>query len=442
MIISVSKFQNFVVKVIGRIFYLHPIWWLIGCDQLIFPLTCTILLLFGYYHGYLKIRDNITLLLMLSAVFQIVPLINLYFEPHFNFYGKLFFYKTWLSFSGLFSCYLLINCIRNKSQIEYLFKAFIFCVFSSMIASIIGYFLYKGGWSNFQSLFGYVSPEFVKSYDIFKPYLVKEIISSSIFFSTEIIRTKGLYQYANLFSFALEQMMFISILLAVIKRKKRYWIFIFLCLVFVFFTTSRAGIVSLILGLGMIFPLYLVINRSIHFIFPSILLIGIIIISITSYYFDTFSSKIEMVSYARGQSFSTRQIIYQETIKLIGEHPFIGWGTPRKISENMAYAGSHSFYLSLLLKNGVIGLSIFLLFISFVLRKVFSIKYLSHPKHKNSLIKAVLAACVIQQLVHMLLLDINDDVFVLNQTFCIWGIIASFRLTLKETKNEFKTVMA
>jgi len=101
-------------------------------------------------------------------------------------------------------------------------------------------------------------------------------------------------------------------------------------------------------------------NRSllsrIFFLFPLLLvLLGAISLENVRNIFDT-------LLYARGRgSVESRTTVYEATVRGFLERPIFGWGTERDIRESLFPAGSHSYYLSILYKNGIAGIFIFLI---------------------------------------------------------------------------------
>ena len=416
--------QDDFVKSIGKIFLLHPLWWILGIDQFIFAVSGPIFFFAGFYFGIIKLKENAhTILLLLLFSFQLLSLTNLIFEPNPAFYAQLFFFKTGLSLSAFFNFLIIVSCVNSANAIRYLLKCFVFQHLSSMLATIAGYLLFKNGLSQFPTLSYFIAPNSIKNLNLFYPFFVKGIIMPTELLNYTAFRTKGLFLYSNLFSIAMENMVFISLILAIIEKEKRYYLFSGLCLLFVILSTSRAGIISLFAGLSLILPFYLLIKRSFHFLLPSIFIV--LIISLLAYInvSDSLSENVYTISHSRGYSFETRNYIYQKSIELIQEHPFLGWGTNRKIHSDLAYAGSHSTYLSVAFKNGIIGLFLFLTFLGVILKNLFSIKpHASNNSLFSPLVIAMFVSAVIQQMAHMIVLDINDDIFVLNQILVFWGI--------------------
>jgi O-antigen ligase len=66
---------------------------------------------------------------------------------------------------------------------------------------------------------------------------------------------------------------------------------------------------------------------------------------------------------ARASSASTRFEIYRQTVDAIPDNPLLGHGTQRDVSDLLYPLGSHSWYLALLYKHGLLG---FLPFLAFV----------------------------------------------------------------------------
>jgi O-antigen ligase len=63
----------------------------------------------------------------------------------------------------------------------------------------------------------------------------------------------------------------------------------------------------------------------------------------------------------RGSSFEGRMAVYQATLESWQQRPLVGWGTPRKVpSITLAPAGTHSEYLGVLYRFGIVGLLLYL----------------------------------------------------------------------------------
>jgi O-antigen ligase len=64
----------------------------------------------------------------------------------------------------------------------------------------------------------------------------------------------------------------------------------------------------------------------------------------------------------RPGSWLTRFRVYQETLRLLPEHPVAGWGIPVQIPgmQSVYSAGTHSSYLGMLFQHGMIGLVLYL----------------------------------------------------------------------------------
>ena len=68
------------------------------------------------------------------------------------------------------------------------------------------------------------------------------------------------------------------------------------------------------------------------------------------------STAVEATAFARGAgSVDARSAVYRSTVSGFLERPLLGWGTERDIPGQRYPAGSHSTYLGVLYKHGLVG---------------------------------------------------------------------------------------
>jgi O-antigen ligase len=67
----------------------------------------------------------------------------------------------------------------------------------------------------------------------------------------------------------------------------------------------------------------------------------------------------DQLVYARGDgSVTSRTEVYRATLSGIAERPVLGWGTERDVEGLLYPAGSHSYYLGVAYKHGLVGLCV------------------------------------------------------------------------------------
>ena len=134
------------------------------------------------------------------------------------------------------------------------------------------------------------------------------------------------------------------------------------------FTDSRFGYISLLLGFAFFIVLrFLILEKKNIFFVTAILLLTLSLVIIIGYFtYNEITSGLTSVfiDYRVG-SLAVRLEVYSATLELFTQHPIAGWGHTVKIAglPSVYSAGSHSFYLGILFKHGVIGLLIYLLLI-------------------------------------------------------------------------------
>jgi O-antigen ligase len=148
------------------------------------------------------------------------------------------------------------------------------------------------------------------------------------------------------------------------------------------FTTGRAAIMSLILGGGFYFFFvrrkYSQLRGAILYLLICAIVIAGFSLSDELNFFpgNPIPGIVEGLLSSRGASTEHRVTVYQYTIQGWLERPFFGWGTERDIPDFKFPAGSHSYYLSILYRQGIFGLLVFILLL-------FSIWKTTRPIRKN-----------------------------------------------------------
>jgi O-antigen ligase len=150
-------------------------------------------------------------------------------------------------------------------------------------------------------------------------------------------------------------------------RSKVFLAGIFLLLsINLIFTTGRFAMLGWMLG-AVYFYVHSIRYRSILFtlVLLSIAILGVALFVGLLLTESTVQEKgknilLEVVN-ARGSGSPTnRWIIYQHTLSGFWQRPLVGWGTERDFGNFPFPAGSHSYYLGTLYKQGIVGLLVFL----------------------------------------------------------------------------------
>lgn len=337
---------------------LWPLWWLLGIEQLALPIFVsweTLKLLFQS-RGYFRLSPPIMWAFGL-AVWWIVPIVHI---------DRLDLFLKDASTIWVQALFLLLglNCLRTYKDWEQVARGLI--VFAAYIAA--GSLIYLLGiWrGSFLSFLGQVLPN--------------SLIDSSAFFSSIALRdfgtitsSGGLLNNYRLSSFALQSSALSMICLALIpfvtwkalyskgfRRIALSTIFIGLLLSLIF-AESRIAFVGFGIGLLLLIILGLDFLKGRNFpLFSTLvaLLGGLLLIGATFVAEEILDLSYTMAYEWRPGSALVRLMIYQETLRLLPEHPIIGWGLPVRIPgvSSVYSAGTHSSYLGMLFQHGIVGL--------------------------------------------------------------------------------------
>ena len=350
------------------LFILLPFWWVLGVEQFVWPVG----LLWIAFKVVLKRDFKITVVTTLKwlVIFLCVYLFSGFFirEP-----SRIITFLR--NFSTYISAALLVLIITNIVKSEQDLKRLVFVpVIVLTIASIVGLLAITDLLQPaFTSFVGYLLPSSIKATDYGGRVAFKELGSYSWFVGLgRYFRVRSFFLYGTLYASALVVVIPVSFFLQSqagnILKKGLIRVGIVLLLSNLIFTTARIAFLSLVLGY-----LYYLAFASIRKNRARILLALLIIVLIMGAFMtilaaqqfsaltDLAVSNVTNFSKARGEgSLRGRLFVYEQTWVGWLERPLLGWGTERDIPDFPFPAGSHSYYLGTLYKQGLIGFLVFL----------------------------------------------------------------------------------
>lgn len=341
---------------------LTPVWWVLGVDQLVWPVMLTIptfkLLRSRNYriHVTPTIRwlTLFTIIYLLSAFFIVNPIRIITFLRSFSVY-----------ITALMVITLCLECIGNQNQLMRIVDSLILVI---TVAAVIGFLaitdIYR---PHFSTVMDSLLPNSIKSTGYGGRIAVKYVGSMSWFsWFGSFFRVRSLFMYSTHYAAAL--VITFPLIMFRWQVTKGLWprmlvlLITILVLINLAFTTARMSTLALTAG-GLYYLLFVVRERralQLIALFAAVIFMG------TALYLSLFEpvtfnpaeqipAKIESFADARGGSTSDRMDVYRVTVKGWMERPLLGWGTERDV-EGAAYpAGSHSMYLGTLYKQGIFG---------------------------------------------------------------------------------------
>ncbi len=416
-----------------------PVWYITGLDQFIWPFLFVFLGLrlainFTTLGKKIAITGVASLGLsmlgvqLLSALFIIEPEFYIVFARNFS---------IWLG--GMMLIILLTNVLKTRSQLIKLFWVWVFVIFLADLAGILAFFLGDG--FEFRTLILQIVPEGMRTGVTAETVWTRSFLAESVPISGFTwYRSRSFFLYANTFAGVLVVVIPAIVYLTRIHRKfsLRWW-FLQLVLVLsvfsVLITTSRGAILGLTIGLGVI----IIWKTRPH---DRLLWIGFIALAIALiltffiYNSNSILEPIEAFTTAKGKSHVTRFNILKYSLISWAERPVFGWGTPRDMAIygfGPAYPrlGSHSQFLAMLYRHGIVGLGFYLLFLLYIFASFAKVpKGDWRDRYKPFLLWAVLA-----NLIQSIFTQIDVDVMMLFFVCATWGVLTALPRMATDIRN-------
>lgn len=418
---------NKTISAICLVFLLHPLWWVIGVDQFIIPVSIYLLFAVLFATRKLALKGFFPNLILISYIFfHFVPSAVVITEPDSSFYFPLYLFRTFLFLSGPILFLIIMNSIKESDDINCITNTITLTLLWSVLASAVFYSLFVFNITEFRTIMGRLMPS-VSNIGILYQSTIKEMIRHTWIFNLSFFRTRGLYTYSNLFAFSLEIGIMLGAYMAVSKKSLLYGLISLSSLTALILTTSRAGITILIVG-----SIITIISISRH---KLVIVLGIAIpvlsfwlLNLAGYnsFFSPksfFEESSENLIKMREDSTEGRMMLYEVTLKQVLEKPFFGWGTYRKYPNhpNWPYLGSHSTFLSSLYRLGIFG-TISLIAIILLILKNIILLLIKDNDPQSRLLCSFLLGILCMNAAHMVVLDIHDDIFTLNIMWATWAI--------------------
>lgn len=360
--------------------YLVPLWWLLGFNVIIYHAVTFLLFLKMLIISRSKpigVPKVAAPLLFLIFIYGVSILVN---------YPQNEFKRTVLSFysySFWLMGFLLIVISYNFFNMNTVYR-FVpplrFNIAVIGILTVASVFLWILGYKNIE----YPSPVNQLLGGLFPAVLDMSYLNSLTtvrFVSTDLVaniplpRTRVAASFFN----ALAIFLVLSIPFALYSGKKgelaKQAFMVSLGIISILFTLSRTAVLSFVVAICVV----LVMNRK-HLLFIALLIIFSIAFS-----FPLFHSIFEWVNELRGGSSSLRFSLYSGSIDMVlRENPLIGFGVLPLADWTPLAVGSHSTYLSLFVRAGVVGVFFFTLF-QFNILKIwfYGVRYSALPETRK-----------------------------------------------------------
>lgn len=348
---------------------LLPLWWVAGVEQFIWPIGLAFITVKVVVLQRVKVA--VTAPVKWFALFLVAILISSLFivEP-----------ERWLTYlrnsgayaAGFMALLIITNRVRTWPSASRLLDA---ALIALIVASLFGLLAIAGIWRpSFESLFGRLLPAWIVATSYGHDIAIRILGEPGWFVGLGYYyRISSLFLYGNHYaSILVYTLPFLFFRLAYSRGISRLLVAaaIPLLIINLVYTTSRVAVVAL-LGGGIYFILFQSIQRKAFRILSAlamtllilgVLLTGYVELSTTAQdgMLQDAAEAAEAFIFARGPgSYTSRLTVYEYSLRGFLERPAFGWGTERDIPQSAYPAGSHSEYVAVMYRQGLLGLIAF-----------------------------------------------------------------------------------
>ena len=346
------------------------------------------------------------------------------------------------------SAYLILfvtyNSIKDRSDIQRIFWAW---GALAVTASLVG-ILVAGGLIPYRNIMtapiAAILPEQVGQSEYYSSIVSISLGDRIHLFGALVRRISSVFPYQNIFAAAL--IMIIPFQFFLYKhsagwRRVLIGLSIPLLSVNLLLTYSRGALLAIVVS----FPLFLYLgrkslNRRTQF---RIVMSGMALLVLGMCLFVLFGSS--LIKKINPESANIRKFIVVKSIESWKESPLFGWGTQRNIDvaggwEDRPFKiipalGSHSQFLSLLYRYGLVGLALFLLIYAAVFREL---TRAAKDPPRDVFWRDLIRFCgwaFAANLIHSVFIDMDFDVVVLFMIWMNWALILKVRTMSKQERE-------
>jgi len=361
-----------VIASISGLYLLLPLWWWLGAEQFIWPIG------WGLLAAMLALRKRIRVPLPATARWLLIfVLAQLASGASIQEPARIITFARTLS--TYLAAFLIVvslpNALATGRQLDGLLKVTVLLL---AICSAVGLLGILGIWR----------PSFISPVGGLLPTWVRDTTYGGVVVNRTIGRTAhflGLtyFRVYTFFLFPNQYAVFVAIVLplafwmlrrAASSRGRLFYLSVIaMGLVNLVCTTGRVPVIAFLFG-GAYALLGPAVRRHLKLVMAAaalLLLVGAGVVLLSGAARDSLSRAAEPLLYARGSGpVDDRMAVYGPTVRGILARPLFGWGTERDVPGAVYPAGSHSYYLGILYKHGIVGFLIWLGLAWTILREV------------------------------------------------------------------------
>lgn len=336
---------------------LFPLWWYLGLDQLVWLLLISLLTILMLIRrgGRLNLPAAGRVFLLFFASMAVSAL---FIDETFRLFS---FAQNYLYFIVGFLCLLLtINLGQTFADLESLTRGVLLLM---AFSALLGFLSELGVWRPlFHSPLASVMPSFLEQSRLASRFSFRTTGHDAFFMGIRYFRVNGMFLYSTLYGTILALATPFSFYIWSVSKgfiAKIFFGIISLLLVSnLLFTGGRSALLAFALG-GAYFWLIRSRRRGTWWwIFWGVAALALVAVA---YYSagDSDATGATAQDLVMARSTSGRMNIYRQTIAAFWEYPVFGAGTQRDAEDLTQPLGSHSYYLALLFRFGLVGFGLF-----------------------------------------------------------------------------------
>ncbi|EMY4796373.1 MULTISPECIES: O-antigen ligase family protein [Bacillus cereus group] len=366
------KYKRLPISIARIGILLIPLWWILGLNIIIFHVISLLMFISALlyckksnqkviYKGYSK------LLLFFIFVYASSIVINSSAFEMNRVVGSIYNLSYWImgfciivSINNTEIEFKNLTKLLNSFRIVGLIQG-VFCIYSIYIWKKGEYFV------EIKSLLYNAIPQALR-FDIIESTMNLNIVKTDWFLQSDFPRFTGFFLYPTATGVGTSIIIFLTIVYyKFVKRGKvRSFFELLIIMLPLIFSLSRTAVMSLIVAIIVVTAMAVPKNREIYLRISQGMCVGAVLFIVMYFFLDDFAS---FMLDSREASTGQRQIIYKMAIQNAMSSPFLGIGMKPYVSWIEVPIGSHSTYIGVLMKTGIIG---FFLFISFILYSLYS----------------------------------------------------------------------
>lgn len=338
---------------LGLLIGLVPIWWVVGLEQIIWPFALFFIAVKVILIKQGKVRiNNVMVLFFVFLVSQVFS-----FFAIDETYRILVFLRNFAIFlSALLLLFIVTNSIIHWKEVKNLLRIVLLSLAFSAFLGLLG--ILNIWRPDFVSPLASVFPDWITNNQHGEKLVVREIGQIATFLSFSYFRLHGIFYYPTSYGTILSTFIPVSIFLIFQSRrligKILYCTLSLLLLVNLIYTTGRGAMLSLIIGFVLFQLFSLRRHKTVRWIM--ILTFFFLVIIIVFLNENVLNA---VYSFFSVRSTNSRINEYLLSLQWWLQRPFFGWGVALSSEvEGISRLplGSHSYYIAILFRFGLIGL--------------------------------------------------------------------------------------